>query len=126
MTEYFQVLFFCHFRVNTTRSRPWLFICIANTVLLYIEKLTDIYRCHYMFFLSIIYFRIIVGITDRKIFHRICWRCLVYFGRIIFLFKQVPFYMNEFTPESLKGINGTLVGTLASTGAFIAFLLGFG
>ena len=34
--------------------------------------------------------------------------------------------MNEFTPETLKGINGTLVGTLASTGAFVAFLLGFG
>ncbi|KAM3135399.1 hypothetical protein pb186bvf_012557 [Paramecium bursaria] len=38
----------------------------------------------------------------------------------------VPIYMNEFTPETLKGINGTLVGTLASTGAFVAFLLGFG
>ena len=126
MTGFCQVIIFYYLRINPTWSWSRIIICLEYSELLYIKEFTEIFRSDYIIFLSFIYLRINVGTFDWKIFYWIRWWSVIYFGKISFFIYKVPFYMNQFTPEALKGINGTLVGTLASTGAFVAFLLGFG
>lgn len=37
----------------------------------------------------------------------------------------MPLYLNENTPDTLKGTTGSFVALMANVGVFVAFILGF-